>query len=881
MTFVKETGRSPVLRLFFASTLVHIYNLSEFRCSPTNELEPPRRRRLVSPSQWMRLSQRVPKRSTATLDSPSNAVAIASLRDKNQVTVLRQIHQRMIASVSDNAPVECMCPLQHQQLPGENIHPDSGALIANEIRWHTGANDEIAKEAVPVNLENHSSPASIKGSTPVTPIPMTHQSDWAEQQDDSLCFSLDSSAISNHDENRSRDRCAEPKVKSAAHGPPVLNVVDAEKAAPLRFEYHQADSSRDLERGLSLPAELNAARKEGSVGSSQFQQRLKALKQAGLIDLRMQSPTIVCGSSAIENEVKLMTHVDASLVNNKVEMNPRFTSEETVDRDQASIIGAHRTSHELTKQVLFNEAGSSFSQQSQQCDNHARNTPHATSTFASRPLEPKEVSPFIYPLTFLKHMFSPHSSCDHSEIDCSLIPGKVDDSRESETSNSFSFFSSPDSHCDATSSSGHRPHPSQRNRIKIQLSRRSGQPLPASTSSESQVVNVRVSPNLKEEEKEHVLNIIPSQSQSFSTAYDHAHARDRRSLVSTEHAAEHRLPSDEKGHGTARNMESAGRDALHGLDTISCVLSTRPSPGETSAARMYSPSMLDCTRPGPESSPANVEEALWEEFEQQPSIQLLHSIRKDLRSQLASIISKLEQSLVDSSGLGERVDEADTGAAAGTRAQPLAARAPALSRLMASDAPAPVRCEQRAARARTGEPASEGCARTYEDGVCRGEGAAAAGSLADTPGWDNLEAQEDSTVEEQCTECPNDQSVAYGAVSFSKPRRHFDSIPIPPHAPRASPALRHETQDAGSARAGACGAHGVPGSRAGPAPWSGKGSKAPPGERAGWTAVHDKENLINAVSLGGPDASGCRPGSSKVAGQALMRLAVREKDLWC
>ncbi len=48
------------------------------------------------------------------------------------------------------------------------------------------------------------------------------------------------------------------------------------------------------------------------------------------------------------------------------------------------------------------------------------------------------------------------------------------------------------------------------------------------------------------------------------------------------------------------------------------------------------------------ASPTNVEEALWDEFERQPSIQLLHSIRTDLHSQLSNIISKLEQSLANS-----------------------------------------------------------------------------------------------------------------------------------------------------------------------------------------------------------------------------------------
>jgi hypothetical protein len=169
-------------------------------------------------------------------------------------------------------------------------------------------------------------------------------------------------------------------------------------------------------------------------------------------------------------------------------------------------------------------------------------------------------------------MFSPYNSIDEStskEPEHPVVAENASVDDESDSSNSFSFFGSPDSVSDAASSSGGGFHVMERNRIKIQLSRR-----PARASSVSNGLDPFVNA---------AASIANIQSEDSTLPLNRGVAQMR--------------PSE--------------------------------APGSS------------------EEPPLGVEQALWEEFERQPSIQLLRSIRRDLQTQLASIISDLEQSLSD------------------------------------------------------------------------------------------------------------------------------------------------------------------------------------------------------------------------------------------
>ena len=756
----------------------------------------------------MRLSQRVPKRSVATLDSPSNAVPIASLRDKNHVKVMRQIHQRIIASVTDHAPAESS---SQQRVHEGKYHPSSKALFEAEICHHEERNQKYAlKPASSEKKESHSSPYCSKGSIPVTPIPMTQQSDWTEPKDDS-CFSLDSSPVFNREERIVPLRSSDSAINSAHT---FRNDLDAQSFAPSDLQHRQ--SSKNLKIGsegcnnLLRPMQLNCIRKEGSVGSSQFQQRLKALRQAGLIDTRVTNSEVVQSLSGMENEVPLVSdHVLCKLNPDKVEMPQSKACREAISHDHVSLIGTHRAAHEKRFELSTTGPTSGIEQESQPQiygKLHDAKT-NVDNIFATKPIEPKGASPFIYPLTFLKHMFSPASSCNPSDPDESNIQDKMHEIETSDSSNSFSFFSSPDNQYKAMTSSGRRLHPSERNRIKIQLSRRSGPPPPTLVASEDKaIVAASLSPGPWQEQYENTLDIRPPANanrpvdQSLNAGQEPGFEQN-----SAEDVAARRL-----GMRSSPNLRSGSRV-------------NRPSAypnefGDTEGAEQWNPIN------GQERSPSNVEDALWEEFERQPSIQLLHSIRKDLKSQLASIISKLEQSLK--------------------------------------------------------EPCIQVC--TPRDEV--DEARKAPGETAASPRQQDQQRRDDPQVMvRRCTSIPesydcsadpkqDDDAMISRAIEVISKESSFtflgDNNLLDPF--RGSGLLSSKPEAGVSARNDSpAAAHTI------------KASKVAAGDRYGRNQAEDKENIVNAAVFLGKDAGGYRQQRSKGLGQAPMRLAVREKDLWC
>jgi hypothetical protein len=644
----------------------------------------------------MRLSHRIPKRSATALESPSNANAIALLKDKNQVKILRQIHQQIIASASDQtanqdgnqnkiyghihptaqshteeikvsqldqgkdhiavtetpAVFECNVPdLIHicgkcndsADIDIDSIPHDTHALICHE----DSATDECFRQTL----------RSATGhSEPVTPIPMTQLSlahaNWSGHRGDAS-FSLDTPQHFGKAEIEVRKSyelsIPTVEIKALDANEPCLS--DDNKIAKTSMDSHEVSGANPSSNRPHI-----VARKNGNTGSTQFQQRLRALKQAGLIDTRTMTPvTENVGCDLEKSEITAVLAVAGDDTNHNMKSQvgmlafetPQhstafrdpaafdsisaahgFTPEEEINhRSHLSLIGVHRFAHEEYQ----NQSGKqSRGVRGDEPLYHAESvSTKIASRFTMGPVEPKEASPFLYPLTFLKHMFSPYSA---GEVSTSNEPAsihhaseKANDSDDSDSSNSFSFFSSVDKYpipVGTSSCTG-----SERPQIKIQMSRRpdrSATPMQDSSRAHSDCASHEFP----------LCSHLGGQEHEERVERDHVRGEQK----SCE-GCEGKVFGISPRPFTPKELTAGAAAATihHGIKLDS------PFHTKRSAAPHHAINEA-CEF----TSPSNVEEALWDEFERQPSIQLLHSIRTDLHCQLSSIISKLEQSLADS-----------------------------------------------------------------------------------------------------------------------------------------------------------------------------------------------------------------------------------------
>ena len=766
-------------------------NICQFRTGPDFPNDIPKRRKIVSPSQWMRVSQRIPKRAVTTLESPSNAVPIALLKDKNHVKILRQFHQHVINSASEINPqnTNVFADIQPQNL---NVFRSAGATVkkcpspADKFVAHDGrivdpnmvpvqkrkelvGNDEPLKD-----VESIQGALAVDVSVPVTPIPMTQNANWSEQQERSISFSPDFSLELPLASNKEYIKAFLEDIRKESKSNDVIrgSTITGLDSSPVGLA-EKDTAERRPSSSLAGPAKLNLMKNGVNVGSSQFQQRLKALKQAGLVDMRARTPPHAMHPTAKSKASEIANNMCKTPMEQMQDRIPGWdpaphlsTSAKPDDCEQLQHIGVHRSTHEVLQVESVPEM------RPRHHILHVHQDAHAHKRLGVKPVEPKEASPFIYPLTFLKHMFSPYSSVGACLDNESLHhPEQVDDLGDTDSSNSFSFFHSPDSFSKVATASGRRPHASERNRIKIQLSRRSGS-LPQNSNKASVALSdtVRNDAGSLYLESNKQLQSAGLRRESLSLQHrsaDLCHAdgggwgsarpggsppgadtrsgdevatagassgslsRPREASFGTgcdvnkgssvvheaggESSRAERAPSSSPAlyaHGHSRGTTAARDERLSGpagvdgslsrprrLDCACLAPAALASPvaqvclqvGDGPGSRPEEPRGAEsASSPSPsqsralpdsahqwqdygrsramghpmydlEASPTNVEAALWEEFERLPSVQLLHSMRRELRTQLAGIISQLEQSLVSAtdSGAAPRRDAAN------------------------------------------------------------------------------------------------------------------------------------------------------------------------------------------------------------------------------